>query len=208
VGKTKNFIVDLSGKLPPGSRRLRIQMAYELHWDRIALMEKLDSAATRITRVTPAAATLRYRGFSEFEPLPWTQPLTPDYHRVELNPTWRITPSGWCTRFGAVEELVAKRDNALVLLNGGDELELLFAAESFPDPAPGARRGYFLFISGWDKDSDFHCEKGWEVGPLPWHGMDDQLYGLQERPTFENDDWISRYNTRWVGPWVLTRSMR
>jgi Flp pilus assembly protein TadD len=208
AGKTKNFIVDLTGKLPPGSRRLRIHTAYELHWDRIALLEKVDASATRITRVKPEVATLRYRGFSEFEPTPWTQPLTPDYDRVELNPAWRITPAGWCTRYGSVEELVAHRDNALVLLNGGDELELLFPASAFPEPPAGTQRGFFLYSSGWDKDSDFHCNKGWEVGPLPWHGMDDQLYGRQERPAFDNDDWITRYNTRWVGPWVLTRSMR
>ena len=208
AGKTKNFIVDLTGKLPSGSRRLRIRTAYEIHWDRIALLEKLDASAARITRIKPAAATLRYRGFSEFEPAPWTQPLTPNYDRANLNPAWRITPSGWCTRYGPVEELVAHRDNALVLLNGGDELVLLFPAEAFPEPPAGTRRGFFLFSSGWDKDSDFHCEKGWEVGPLPWHGMDDQLYGRQERPVFDGDDWITRYNTRWAGPWVLTRSIR
>jgi hypothetical protein len=205
AGKTKKFLVDLTDRLPNGSRRLRIHTAYELHWDRIALLEKVDAASTRINRVKPETVTLQYRGFSEFEDTPWTQPLTPDYHRPQPNPAWRITPAGWCTRYGPVDELVAHRDNALVLLNGGDELALRFPVTALPAPAPDTQRTFFLYTSGWDKDSDFHCEKGWQVGPLPWHGMDDQSYGQQARPRFDNDAWMESYNTRWVGPWVLRR---
>jgi tetratricopeptide (TPR) repeat protein len=204
-GKTKNLVVELEGKLPPGSQRLRIQTAYEVHWDRIALLERVESTETRVTRVLPDSATLRFRGFSEFKDLPWTQPLTPDYDRVSPNPSWRITPAGWCTRYGDVLELVTRRDNALALLNGGDELILRFAVDPLPELSADLQRGFFLYSSGWDKDSDFHCEKGWQVGPLPWHGMDDQQYGRQERPVMDGDWWIPKYNTRWVGPWVLRR---
>src|SRR5581483_1289170 len=43
AGKTKTILVDLTGKLPPDSRALRITTAFEIHWDRIALFK---SAAT------------------------------------------------------------------------------------------------------------------------------------------------------------------
>jgi Tfp pilus assembly protein PilF len=206
AGKTKSIAVDLTGKLPAGSQRLRLATAYEIHWDRIALLEKVAEPTTRITRLLPATTDLHYRGYSEFEDLPWYLPLTPDYTRVSPNPKWRIVPTGWCTRYGDVRELVERRDNALVLVNGGDELTLSFAADRLPPKPAGAQRGFFLFSSGWDKDSDFHCEKGWQVEPLPWHGLDDQLYGQQPRPAFDNDGWIRRYNTRWVGPLALRRS--
>jgi hypothetical protein len=184
---------------------LRISTAYELHWDRIALMEKRDQDSTRVVRLKPDRSELRYRGFSQFQDLPWTHPLTPDYRQVQANPAWRITPAGWCTRYGSVDELIAERDNALALLNGGDELELQFKASRLPPPLPASQRSFFLYSCGWDKDSDFHCREGWRVGPIPWHGLDDQAYGRQPRPAFENDEWLKKYNTRWVGPWVLRR---
>jgi hypothetical protein len=206
-GKTKNLIVDLDGKLPAGTRRLRIQTAYELYWDRIALLEKAGEQDTVVTRLAPSNADLHYRGYSDFEDLPPSQPLTPNYARPQPNPAWRITPAGWCTRYGNVLELVADRDNALALLNGGDEITLSFEASRLPPATPGASRSFFLYTSGWDKDSDFHCEKGWLVEPIPWHGMQDQLYGREPRPPVQAADALmQRYNTRWVGPWVPRRA--
>ena len=205
AGKTKRMMVDLTGKLPPQSRRLRLSTAFEIHWDEAILFERDDSSKSRITSVVPHAADLHWRGFSAFEDLPKHLPLTPDYEKVRQNANWRITPAGWCTRYGSVNELVAERDNALVLLNGGDELTLGFAAKQLPEKPAGYVRDFFLFSVGWDKDADFHVARGTTVQPLPFHGMDDQLYGQQQRPVFERDAWIQKYNTRWVGPLTLDR---
>jgi len=207
-GKTKTLVVDLTGKLPAGSRRLRLSTAFEIHWDRIALFERSNGSDTKITRLNPEAANLHWRGFSEFEDLPWYFPLMPSYGNVVQTPNWRITPAGWCTRYGDVRELIERRDDALVLLNGGDELTLKFAAENLPPKPAGCVREFFLYSSGWDKDADFHCEKGWLVEPIPWHGMDDQRYGQQQRPVIDGDWWIKKYNTRWVGPLTLRRAAR
>ena len=206
AGKTKTILVDLAGKLPPGSRRLRLSTAFEIHWDRVALFEKRDNSETRITSLAAARANLHWRGFSDFEDLPWTFPLTPDYGKARDTAHWRITPAGWCTRYGEVGELIGQRDNALALLNGGDELTLSFAAGQVPGKPTGHERDFFLFSVGWDKDADVHCKLGSQVEPLPWHGMDHQLYGEQPRPAFANDSWIKKYNTRWVGPYTLSRS--
>jgi hypothetical protein len=205
AGKTKRMIVDLAGQLPPGSRRLRLSTAFELHWDQIALMEKAGESNTRIVRLKPDVADLYWRGFSDFKDLDWTLPLTPDFNAVRQNPAWRITPMGWCTRYGDVLELVAERDDALVLLNGGDALELQFATHRVPDRPDGYHRGFFFYSAGWDKDADFHCEQGWLVDPIPWHGMDDQRYGQEPRPVIDGDWWIPIYNTRWVGQSVPHR---
>ncbi|MBU6402124.1 MAG: VCBS repeat-containing protein, partial [Verrucomicrobia bacterium] len=205
IGKTKTIVVDLTGKLPAGSRRLRLTTAFEIHWDRIALFERADAASTRLTRLAPTRTDLHWRGFSAYRDLPWYVPLTPDYDRVSPRANWDLAVSGWCTRYGPVDELIAKRDNAFALVNGGDELTLEFAANRLPPKPPGCVRDFFLFTDGWEKDADFHVELGWQVEPLPWHGMDDQLYGRQPRPTFANDAWIKEYNTRWVGPWTLRR---
>jgi Flp pilus assembly protein TadD len=204
-GKTKTILVDLSGKLPEGARRLRISTAYELHWDQASLFEKAAHPDLRITRLAPTRTDLHWRGFSDFQPLPWYCPLTPDYLKARPDAHWRITPAGWCTRYGSVDELVAAKDNSLVLINGGDELTLAFAADKIASEPPGYVREFFFYSVGWDKDSDFHVACGTTVEPLPFHGMEDQAYGRQLRPVFANDGWITNYNTRWVGPLTLSR---
>ena len=77
AGKTKTILVDLEGKLEAGTRRLRLTEAFEIHWDRIALMEKKPNARTKITFVTPSEADLHFRGFSPMQNLPPDWPLTP-----------------------------------------------------------------------------------------------------------------------------------
>ena len=47
AGKIKSIVVDLAGKLPSGTRKLRLSQAFELYWDRVALFEKQGSFATR-----------------------------------------------------------------------------------------------------------------------------------------------------------------
>jgi tetratricopeptide (TPR) repeat protein len=206
AGKTKSIMIDLTGKLPPNAKRLRLSTAFEIHWDRIALLERSDSANIRETRFVPTTADLHWRGTSEYEDLPWYLPLTPVYNKVRPMAPWLMTPAGWCTRYGDVRELVTEKDNALVILNCGDELTLTFPEELLPPKLPGHVREFFLFTSGWDKDADYHVRSGSTVEPIPWHGMDDQLYGQQPRPVIDGDWWVTKYNTRWVGPVSLRKS--
>jgi len=208
AGKTKTMVVDLEGKLEAGTRRLRLTQAFEIHWDRIALMERKSNAQTKITFITPSEADLHFRGFSAIQNLPPDWPLTPDYAAVSPNSYWTITPGGWCTRYGDVSELIATRDEGLALLNGGDELTLKFAASSLPPKPSGTVREFFLYVDGWDKDSDFHVATGTQVEPLPFHGMDDQLYGRQKRPEFTSDALHQKYNTRWVEGRVLKQTAK
>lgn len=203
AGKTKTIVADLTGKLPGGTRRLRLTTGFEIHWDRIALMEPLPADSFTMSLVTPDQADLHWRGFSDFEDLPWGFPLTPNYNKVNADPKWRITPGGWCTRYGDVSELIVGRDDGLMIMNGGDELTLKFAAENLPTRPAGFVREYFIYTDGWDKDSDFHVAAGTTVEPLPWHGMDDQLYGKEKRPEFASDTLHRKYNTRWVPPNIL-----
>jgi tetratricopeptide (TPR) repeat protein len=203
-GRAKTILVDLDGKLPANTTRLRVTAAFEIHWDRLSLFERAGEAQTRVVRFTPTRADLHRRGYSEMSELPGTSLLVPNYDKVESQPLWRVTPGGWATRYGAVDELVRDRDNSLALICAGDELTLEFAAEKLPVKAAAMERDYFLFVSGWDKDSDFHVASGTTIEPWPWHGLNDQTYGTQPRPAFTNDAWMQKYNTRWVGPRILS----
>jgi hypothetical protein len=196
----------MTGKLPAGTKRLRLSQAFELYWDRIALFEKRAAQDTRTIALLPTKADLHWRGFSEYAEMRELPLFLPDYSRLIQNPAWQITPAGWCTQYGAVEALIHEKDNAIALINGGDELTLAFAADKFPSKEPGMKRDFFLFAVGWDKDSDFYVAEGTDVNPLPWHGMDSQQYGKQLRPVFPSDSLMEKQNTRWVGPYTLRRA--
>ena len=198
AGKTKTIVVDLEGKLPSEAKRLKLTGAFEIHWDRIALMEKKTAAQTTITYLSPSETNLHYRGYSRLLDLPSHAPLTPAYGDVRPNPYWTLLPSGWSTRYGDVSELIAERDEGLALIHSGDELILRFDTKSLPVKSEGMVREYFLYADGWDKDSDFHVAAGDTIEPLPFHGMDDQRYGQQERPVFPSDALHRKYHTRWV----------
>ena len=105
-----------------------------------------------------------------------------------------------------MDELITAADNALVLLNGGDELALSFQADRLPPKPEGFERNFFLYVVGWDKDADFHVVQGSRVGPLPFRGMDDQSYGRKPEQPGESDRiWMAKYNTRWVTSLTLDR---
>jgi len=203
AGKTKTILVELENKLPEGTRRLRLTTAFEIHWDAALLCEKVGGEQNRQTALSPDSTDLRWHGFGEFEDLPDFLPLTPRYEKTQAVPPWNRTPSGWCTRYGPVNELVLDRDDELVLINGGDELALSFRADQLPPKPEGFARHFFLYVVGWDKDGDFHVGQGWRVEPFPFAGMDDQAYGKQPAPP-RSAAWIQKYNTRWVGPLILT----
>jgi tetratricopeptide (TPR) repeat protein len=207
AGKTKTILVDIENKLPPGARRLRLSTAFEIYWDSAGLFGKTDASQTRQTILPPSRTDLHWRGFSEFLSLPPSLPLTPDYNRLKSAPPWRRTPSGWCTRYGPVDDLLKKRDDALVLLNGGDELALSFDATRLPPLPQNFTRDIFLYVVGWDKDADFHVGQGWQVTPLPFSSMDDQSYGHLTPPPSLKTNWTTN-NTRWIGPVVLESSKK
>ena len=204
AGKTKTILVDLEHKLPAGTQRLRLSTAFEIHWDCVLLCENAGAAGTRAYDLPAQRSDLHGRGYGRFADLPPSLPLTPIYADVAPTPPWDRTPAGWFTRYGPAGDLVARRDDQLVLLAGGDELALSFDAARLPPPAPGQARDFFLHVVGWDKDADFHIGEGWQLGPLPFQGMDDQAYGHEPRPSRIDDSWIKAYNTRWVDPIVVS----
>ncbi len=204
AGKTKTILLDLAGRLPDDCRRLRLTQAFEIHWDRIALGEA--SPAPRAITLKPARTDLHFRGYSPLADLPLTEPGTPIYEQLLPRPKWSHTPSGWATRYGAVDELLAAEDDGLCLVTGGDELTLEFNVANLPAPPPGHVREYFLRTVGWDKDSDYHVAAGTTLEPLPWRSMNYQPYGTEIRPPFPSDLLHRRFNTRWVGPTTLART--
>ena len=210
AGKRKTVLVDLDGLFPdPDDRRLRLHTNMEIYWDRIAWTDARPDAPMETRRVLPAAAELRYRGFSEVYQASRAAPELPLYHRLATTaPIWRDLV-GYHTRFGDVLPLGEAVDDRYVIMNAGDELALRFPAP--PPPPPGWARDFVLVGDGWVKDGDYNTGYSTTVRPLPYHGMTDYSSPpgrLEDDPGYRRhpEDW-SVYHTRYVTPSGFQRAL-
>jgi hypothetical protein len=79
------------------------------------------------------------------------------------------SPVGRATRYGDVRELVGEPDSSVVVLVPGDACFFEFDAGRRDDARDAT---YFLQVTGWAKESNFHNPTGRSIEPLPFHGMD------------------------------------
>lgn len=193
AGKTKTILCDLKNKLPAGAKRLRLINTFEIHWDRIRLMERIDLPEEAMHELSPSSADLQWRGFSQMKSRAPLHPTTPDFNIVYDLPPWRGVLEGWCTRYGDVLELVRQHDDQLILANAGDVVTLEFKAADLPPPPQDLQRTFFFYSFGWEKDGDHNVTRGDTVGPLP---TDDPNTPITQE--IDRSDWRIRYNTRWV----------
>ena len=198
AGKPKTIAVDLTGKFLSDSREVRIATSLSLYFDEIALLPSSDAPAHVMTRVDPADADLRYRGFST--PVIHPERLQPerfDYEKQMPLSMWNPTP-GMYTRFGDVRPLLTGIDDRLVVMGSGDELRLRFAVASLPRVRDGWKRDFLLLVDGWAKDGDANTAFGQSVEPLPFHGMSAYPYPSTEHYPDDPDHAAYRatYNTR------------
>lgn len=183
AGKSKTILVDLAGRVPGGTRRLRLVTSFEIRWDRIALGERLAAQEATRYEARPVSAELYARGFSEIRSRAPGHPTTPEFAAVTPTPPWGTALQGWMTRYGDVLELVAERDERLVLVGAGDAVALAFDSAGFPPLPPDRVRTFFFYSVGWDKDGDLNVIDGDSVEPLP---------------VAASGDWRERFLTRWV----------
>ncbi|MEA2604007.1 MAG: hypothetical protein QOF89_4999 [Acidobacteriota bacterium] len=202
-GKPKTISVDLTGKFLSASREVRIETSLCVYWDEIFLSEQTGEPPVALTEVTltelgPAAADLRFRGFSRPVIHPERkQPEGFDYQTFMPVSEWNPTP-GLYTRYGDVRELLDAIDDRLVILGSGDEVRLRFDAAALPPLPAGWRRDFLLKVDGWAKDADANTAFSQSVEPLPFHAMSRYPYPAGERFP---DDAVHRlyreyYNTR------------
>jgi hypothetical protein len=156
-------------------------------------------------------ADLRFRGFSQTRVARREAPETPIYALMaNVTERWRDLV-GYYTRFGDVRELLANVDDRYVIMNAGDELRLLFAADG--PILPHWKRDFVLIGDGWVKDGDYNTSHSKTVEPLPAHDLPD--YQAATIPEIEDDpiyrrhpeDW-QRFHTRFVVPGRFLHGLR
>jgi tetratricopeptide (TPR) repeat protein len=209
-GKNKTILVDLRNVFKPNApRRLRLRTNMEVYWDALLWAAGADERQTKVLSLAPAAAELRFRGFSEMRSADGSSPETPDYDRLaSTGQRWRDLV-GYYTRFGDVRELLAETDDRVVIANAGDEMLLRFSEQ--PAPPSGWARDYVLIGNGWIKDGDYNSEFSKTVLPLP--SRDQEYYTtpptrLEDDPVYRRhpQDW-QNFHTRYVTPEVFKEGL-
>jgi tetratricopeptide (TPR) repeat protein len=203
AGKSKTILIDLRQLASAGlgqARRLRLRTNLEIYWDSLALASS-STQAVKTVRLLSDKADLRYRGYSRTNYERRDAPEVPEYGALaNVGQRWRDLV-GYYTRFGDVRELMARVDDRYVIMNAGDELQLLFPM--LPPPAAGWKRDFVLIGDGWVKDGDFNTTSSKTVEPLPQHSRPDYeaSSGLEDDPIYRHHtgDWQT-FHTRYVTP--------
>jgi hypothetical protein len=168
-----------------------------VYWDQIFFTTD-ETPAPAPVELRMLSADLHYRGFST--PISDPQDVKPDsfnYQQVMAAAPWNPLRGNY-TRYGTVENLLARPDDELVVMATGDEMTIEFNAENMPAVKPGFRRDYFLRLRGYAKDGEPNTAFAWTVAPMPFSGMSNYPPGPHDRApnTPEYRHYLNEYQTR------------
>ena len=201
AGGPRTMTSDLTGKLPPGTQKIRITTNLQVYWDSVLVSrtsQNQDNAqSVRLTPVPLVRADLGFHGFPL--KIEGTPPGNVQYVYEKASATGPYTrPAGTYTRYGDVLPLLTALDDQLVVFGSGDEVRLDFDPSQLPALPQGRVRDYFFAAFGYEKDMDFYAAEGNFVAPLPFLRMGD--YPYPPGKSFPLDDvhlnYLLEFNTR------------
>jgi tetratricopeptide (TPR) repeat protein len=199
AGGPRTMTADLSGRLPVGTRRIRISTNLQIYWNSILIDRASQDQDVRLTPVPLARADLRFHGFPL--KIEGTPPGDVMYVYEKTSPSGPYTrPAGAYTRYGDVLPLLTSLDDRLVVFGSGDEVALDFDPSGLPALPEGWVRDYFFVANGYEKDMDFYAYDFTSVDPLPFRDMGGYPYASDK--SFPLDDvhlnYLLEYNTRYL----------
>jgi tetratricopeptide (TPR) repeat protein len=170
AGLERTMTADLTGKIPPGTRRIRIVTNLKIYWDRILIDNSPASTPYRVSEAPLASARLEFRGYPEYTEGSTPADLSYTYDEVSSTGPY-AQQAGNYTRYGDVLPLLKRADEEYVIFGSGDEVALDFNPATLPKLPSGWVRDYFFYADGFDKDMDFYAKFGGTVAPLPTHAL-------------------------------------
>jgi Tfp pilus assembly protein PilF len=193
AGLERTIVVDLTGKLPAGTRRVRLMTNLQIYWDQV-LIDQSEGAEARTTELPLSVAALHFRGFPKEIDLPSPGDLDYNYDVVSLTGPFQHERGNY-TRLGDVTTLVQANDNQFVIFGAGEEIAAQFDTAGLP-PLPGHwKRDYFFYASGYEKDMDWWDASPFTVSQLPFHAMSAYPYPASEK--FPDDKAGLSYQLEW-----------
>jgi len=198
AGGPRTMTPDLTGRLPIGTRRIRIRTNLQVYWDSILIDRSPQDGKVRLTPVPLASANLDFYGHPrQIEDRP---PGNVKYVYEEVSPTGPFArQAGAYTRYGDVLPLLTSFDDRYVVFGTGDEIALEFDPARLPTLPSGWTRDYFFLVNGYEKDMDFYAADGFSVEPLPFKSMRGYPYPANNYPLDRyHMEYLLEYNTRHV----------
>jgi tetratricopeptide (TPR) repeat protein len=198
AGLPKTITVDLSGKFPLGSQRMRISTNLEIYWDNIQIDRTEQHKNYKLTAIPLTKATLENHGYPlQIEDQP---PGNVKYVFAQVSRTGPYArQAGEYTRYGDVLPLLTGFDDKLVVFGSGEGVALEFDPANLPSLPQGWVRDYFFMANGYEKDMDFYAFHGGNVEPLPFKHMGSYPYPGKSFPLdSEHLNYMLEYNTRFV----------
>ena len=180
AGLERTIVVDLTGKLPAGTRRIRLMTNLQIYWDQVLIDQSTDAEA-RTTEVPLDSATLHFRGYPKQIEGASPDDLNYDYNLVSLTGPF-LRERGNYTHMGDVTPLVKSIDDRFVVFGSGEEVAAEFDAAALPALPAHWKRDYFFYANGFVKDMDWWDASPYTVAQLPFHGMSEYPYPASEKP--------------------------
>ncbi len=193
AGLERTIVVDLTGKLPAGTRRIRLMTNLQIFWDQV-LIDQSVNARFRTTEAPLSSATLRFRGYPKEIDLPSPGDLDYDYNLVSLTGSYQHERGSY-TRMGNVTPLLKNVDNRFAVFGSGEEIAAEFDVTKLPVLPAGWKRDYFFYANGYEKDMDWWDASPFTVAQLPFHGMSKYPYLPPEK--FPDDPASLAYQLNW-----------
>jgi tetratricopeptide (TPR) repeat protein len=168
AGLERTMVSDLTGKLPPGTRRIRIVNNLKIYWDAIRIDQTPDAQEIHTAEVPLAKASLEFLGYPrEIRLTPASDTTYSFTNRSMTGPYARA--AGNYTRYGDVLDLLGAADDRFVVFGSGEGVKLDFDPRQLPALPAGWVRDYFFYANGFEKDLDFYAAHAFSVEPLPRH---------------------------------------
>jgi tetratricopeptide (TPR) repeat protein len=200
AGLERTIVVDLTGKLPAGARKIRLMTNLQIYWDQVLIDQSAQStdAEARATEVPMATAMLHFRGYPKQMEGASPGDLDYDYDRVSLTGPFQHQRGNY-TRMGDVRELLTGVDNRMVIFGSGEEIAAEFDTEQLPALPAHWKRDYFFYANGFVKDMDWWDASPFTVAQVPFHGMSTYPYPASE--AFPDDADALKYQLDWNDRW-------
>jgi Flp pilus assembly protein TadD len=170
AGLARTMVADLTGEIPPETRRIRIVTNLKIYWDSVRIDQTPGTRDVRVTEVPLAAASLAFLGYpKEIRLQPASDTIYSYAHRSPTGPYARA--AGNYTRYGDVRSLLRSADDRFVIFSSGEGVKLEFDPGALPPLPKGWLRDYFFYANGFEKDLDFYAANAFTVDPLPRHTL-------------------------------------
>jgi tetratricopeptide (TPR) repeat protein len=195
AGLPRTITVNLTGKLPAGTQRLRIVTNLQIYWDQILVDNGPDrSSEIHQTELPLALSTLKFRGYPEQIEQQSPGDLTYRYDRISATGPF-ARQRGEYTHYGNVTPLLKSVDNHFVIFGSGEDIDAEFSAAALPPLPAGWKRDYFFYANGYVKDMDFYEASPFTVNEMPFHGM--KFYPYSSPASYPMNPSALRYRLQW-----------